>query len=55
MRLKIPLRVRLTGLAFYDRPHGRRNESMVGHNHGSKRVSTPWELHPVWDIGFIEN
>lgn len=53
--LKRPLRVRLTGLAYYDGPHARKNEFVIGYNHGSKLVATLWELHPVWDVEFVEN
>lgn len=52
--LKSPLRVRLTGLAFYDGPHARKDEFVIGHGHGSKLVASLWELHPVWDVEFVE-
>jgi hypothetical protein len=53
--LKRPLRVRLTGLAFYDGAHARKDEFLVGHGHGGKLVATLWELHPVWDVVFVED
>jgi hypothetical protein len=53
--LKQPLRLRLTGLPFYDGAHARKDEFMVGHGHGSTLVATLWELHPVWDVVFVDD
>lgn len=53
--LKRPLRVRLTGLSFYDGAHARKDEFIVGHGYSGKLVATLWELHPVWEVEFVED
>lgn len=50
--LKKSLDVVVTGYAFYDAAHYSAKNPLVGKNHGTKRVRTLWELHPIWDIKF---
>lgn len=65
VNLRSPLRIRVTGYAFYDAYHysakwqtskpGRCNFSpeqlhQRGKNHGTCNVGTIWELHPVWKV-----
>jgi len=49
-----PLRIRVVGLAFYDSAHYSKKNRKRGHGHGTKKVSTLWELHPSWDIQFLD-
>ncbi len=49
-----PLRVTVTGYAFYDSAHYSKNNPQKGHSHGTQYVGTLWELHPVWKITFAE-
>ncbi len=44
--------VRLTGLPFFNTGHWRKKtvEDVKGVNHGSKKVATLWEIHPVTEI-----
>lgn len=46
--LATPLRVRLTGYAFWDGAHWCRRDGARGCGHGTPFVATLWELHPVW-------
>ena len=65
VNLRSPLRIRVTGYAFYDAYHysarwqtskpGRCDFSPAelyqrGKGHGTCNVGTIWELHPVWKI-----
>ncbi len=50
--LEEPLRVIVTGFAFYDSAHWSTKNPKKGHGHGTKYVGTLWELHPVWKIEF---
>ena len=47
---KTPVRVRVTGLAFFDATHWSKKNPQVGHGHGTAAVKTLWELHPVWKL-----
>ncbi|MGA8144235.1 MAG: hypothetical protein WB987_10135 [Candidatus Acidiferrales bacterium] len=49
-----PLRVTVTGFAFYDAAHYSKKNPKKGHSHGTAFVGTLWELHPVWNISFAE-
>lgn len=42
-----PLRARVGGYAFYDAHHACARDRQRGCSHGSARVATVWELHPV--------
>jgi hypothetical protein len=44
---KRAVRVRITGLAFYDGAHWIHADAVKGHGHGTAFVKTLWELHPV--------
>jgi hypothetical protein len=46
--VETPVRVSVTGLAFYDGSHYTRADPVKGNAHGSEAVATLWELHPVW-------
>ncbi len=65
LNLSSPLRLRVTGYAFYDAPHYSPNWQRSkggrcrftpeqvhqrGYTHGTCAVGTLWELHPVWDV-----
>ena len=65
VNLTSPLRIRVTGYAFYDAYHysARWQSSKLGRcdfspeqlhqrgkNHGTCNVGTIWELHPVWKV-----
>jgi len=47
-----PLRVSVTGYAFYDSAHYSKKNPQKGHSHGTAYVGTLWELHPVWKVAF---
>jgi hypothetical protein len=47
-----PLRLTVTGFAFYDAAHYSKKNPKKGHSHGTAFVGTLWELHPLWDISF---
>lgn len=49
-----PLRIKVMGLPFYDSAHFSKKNPKRGHGHGTARVGTLWELHPFWDIQFID-
>ena len=49
-----PLRIKVIGLPFYDSAHYSKKNPKRGHGHGTAKVGTLWELHPFWDIQFIE-
>jgi hypothetical protein len=49
-----PLRIEVIGLPFYDSTHYSRKNPKRGHGHGAAKVGTLWELHPFWDIQFME-
>jgi hypothetical protein len=49
-----PLRVTVTGFAFYDAAHYSKNSPKKGHSHGTTFVGTLWELHPVWNLVFAD-
>ena len=48
--LATPVRVRLTGYAFWDGAHWCRSNAARGCGHGTPQVATLWELHPVWRV-----
>lgn len=50
-RSRMPV-ITLTGYAFCDTPHRRRNNPVNkrGTSHGGKLVATMWEIHPVVDV-----
>lgn len=50
-----PLRVTVTGFAFYDAAHYSKKNPKKGHSHGTALVGTLWELHPVWNVTFADN
>jgi hypothetical protein len=50
VELSQPVRVRLTGLAFWDGAHWCRRDGARGCGHGTPAVATLWELHPVWRV-----
>ncbi len=50
-----PLRIRVVGLAFYDSAHYSKKNPKRGHGHGTKKVGTLWELHPSWDMQFLDD
>lgn len=65
LNLTGPLRLRVTGYAFYDAPYYSPNWQRSkggrcrftaeqvhkrGYAHGTCAVGTLWELHPVWDV-----
>ena len=54
VNLDEPLRVSVTGYAFYDSAHYSKKNPLKGHNHGTKYIGTLWELHPVWKIVFAD-
>ncbi len=45
-----PVRVRLTGYAFWDAAHQCQRDAVRGCSHGTATVATLWELHPVWRV-----
>ena len=45
-----PLRVTVTGYAFYDSAHYSKKNLQKGHGHGTQYVGTLWEIHPFWKI-----
>lgn len=47
-----PLRVTLTGYAYFDVAHWSAGRGVRGVLHGSPRVATLWELRPVWRADF---
>ncbi len=49
-----PLRIKVIGFPFYDSAHYSKKYPKRGHGHGTAKVGTLWELHPFWDIQFIE-
>ena len=49
---KTPVRVKITGVGFFDATHWTKKKPKVGNGHGTKFVKTLWELHPVFDIEF---
>lgn len=49
-KLEPPIRVRLTGYAFYDGKHYSPKNPKRGTGHGSSAVATLWEIHPVWKV-----
>lgn len=49
-----PLRITVTGFAFYDAAHYSKKNPKKGHSHGTAFVGTLWELHPVWAVTFVE-
>lgn len=51
--LEEPLRIKIVGLPFYDSAHFSKNNPKRGHGHGTKKVGTLWELHPSWQIQFL--
>jgi hypothetical protein len=50
-----PLRVTVTGFAFYDAAHYSKKNPKKGHSHGTVYVGTLWELHPVWAVVFADS
>ena len=50
--LQRPVRLRVTGFAFYDGFHFSNGDPQRGHEHGSAFVGTLWEIHPVWRVEF---
>jgi hypothetical protein len=44
-----PLRLRLTGYAFFDGHHWT-SKSIRGNKHGTAAVATLWEIHPAWKV-----
>ena len=52
--LDAPIRVRVTGYAFYDSAHFSKKNPKKGHGHGTKYVGTLWEIHPAWKIEFSD-
>ncbi len=50
-----PIRVTVTGFAFYDSAHYSKKAPQEGHNHGTKSVGTLWELHPIWTVTFADD
>jgi hypothetical protein len=50
--LRHPIRVHVTGFAFYDASHFSNSDPQRGHDHGTALVGTLWELHPVWSVSF---
>ncbi|MBI5515506.1 MAG: hypothetical protein HY909_17125 [Deltaproteobacteria bacterium] len=48
--LSLPVRVRLTGLAFWDGAHWCHRDGARGCGHGTPMVASLWELHPVWRV-----
>lgn len=49
-----PLRLALSGYAFYDSAHYSKTNPRKGHNHGTNYVGRLWELHPVWKIAYTD-
>ncbi len=45
-----PLRTTVTGYAFLDAWHFSSKDPKRGHAHGTAKVATLWEIHPVWKI-----
>lgn len=50
-----PLRVTVSGFAFYDAAHYSKKNPKKGHSHGTAFVGTLWELHPVWSVTFANS
>jgi len=50
--LKESVRITVTGIAFFDGTHWSSNDptSKVGNGHGTDKVKTLWELHPVFKL-----
>ncbi len=48
--LKTPLRVTVRGFAFLDAWHYSSKDPKRGHAHGTAKVATLWEIHPVWKV-----
>jgi hypothetical protein len=44
------IRASATGFAFFDAFHYSHNNPKRGHGHGTPKVATIWELHPVWQL-----
>lgn len=55
LTLDDPLRVTVTGFAFYDAAHYSKKNPKKGHSHGTAFVGTLWELHPVWSVTFADS
>ena len=51
--MKTPIRIRVTGFAFYDSFHFSKKHPQKGVNHGGKSVATLWEIHPVWRVEIL--
>jgi hypothetical protein len=49
-----PLRARVGGYAFYDAHHACSRDRQRGCTHGSARVASVWELHPVVALALEE-
>ena len=47
-----PIRVQVLGFAFYDAWHFSAANPLRGNKHGSPKVGSLWEIHPVWAIIF---
>jgi len=39
--------VKITGFGFFDSAHWTHAKPKVGHNRGSRKVKTLWEIHAV--------
>jgi hypothetical protein len=50
--LKKPIRIRVTGYAFYDGSHFSNSDPQRGHDHGTAFVGSLWELHPIGNAEF---
>lgn len=48
--LATPLRVKVVGFGFLDAWHYTSKDPKRGHAHGTGKVATLWEIHPVWEI-----
>lgn len=48
--LKVPVRIKVTGVAFFDATHWTKEKPKIGNKHGTEFVKTLWELHPVFRL-----
>jgi hypothetical protein len=53
INLRAPVRMRMTGLSFWDGVHWSRKDPQRGHGHGTTKVGSLWELHPVWQAEVV--
>jgi hypothetical protein len=50
LELKKSVPITVTGWGFIDGYHWSKKQPKIGNHHGSAKVATLWELHPVFDL-----